>query len=378
MLLFCIFQIQAQGAIKNNMLKDVVMLEGTPIATDATQVTETSFIANWNSLLNAEGYFLDIYEIKTIDLEKNSLLSLLSENFQNFSLGSILEPDITNIGVGNINPSYTKVEGWFGNDIYQAGGNMYMPTYAKIFTPNINLSTGTKNFSIKITFSSATPDAEFLIAHTPDGNGRFWENEIEEEYFFSEDLNNDGLLDGFYGIGSIENKTYSFNFYKGDVNSSIYLEVLSGNVTINAIEIVQEQKVGDKTETYAGTFVIEGNSTTQQLVSGTEVGVGYAYTVRGFIGIPNQYSEVSNLSNKIYVTNTVDTKITKEKNPLIIFRTGDNIYINLAESEVIFIYNSVGKLIKTINAEKGINEIPLRQKGIYIIKTKNNIEKIIL
>jgi hypothetical protein len=66
MLLFCIFQIQAQGAIKNNMLKDVVMLEGTPIATDATQVTETSFIANWNSLLNAEGYFLDIYEIKTI------------------------------------------------------------------------------------------------------------------------------------------------------------------------------------------------------------------------------------------------------------------------------------------------------------------------
>ena len=154
-----------------------------PLAKEASEITPHSFVANWDVVLNASGYYLDIYEITKINIEKDSTCIFINENFSKFTAGSINEPDNTNIGVGEVDVNLTETAGWFANDIYQAGENLHMPTLAKVFTPMVNLSTGSKKFCLSISFSSVSEDAVFLIAHTPDGNGLFWENNIIDDFF---------------------------------------------------------------------------------------------------------------------------------------------------------------------------------------------------
>ncbi len=88
---------------------------GVPQALSATDVTETSFVANWEALDGAEEYAVELYKITETAAGSGDLVSLLEEDF----LGVTAVKANTDI-TSDIN-KYTTVNGWSGEKIYGEG-----------------------------------------------------------------------------------------------------------------------------------------------------------------------------------------------------------------------------------------------------------------
>jgi hypothetical protein len=366
-----------------------------PVATAATEITSSSFTANWTPITTGiDGYYIDFYDyITNTNITQNGVVTMLNETFSKFTAGSIATPDGTNLGgvaqtggagsdllidsiyinttAYNKNTAYAN-DGWYGASVYQAGGNMYLPIYGQVFTPSINLSTGVGHFTVNITVSSASQGTALMIAHTPDGYGRTWESDITASNFHLQDLNGDGVLDGYYGESNVTTQTYSYNFYQGDVNSSIFIFVQQGSLTISDIQIVQTLDVGDKMKEYLVTDTITNPSNSNTLVNGTQANVQYSYALRTYSG-----TNYSNESNLIYVTQTLGVDPITE-NLFNVFTNNQTINVNLVEDNVIYIYNTSGQLINITKGVKGLNEIYLNAKGVFYVKVKNNSVPVIL
>ena len=78
---------------------------------------------------------------------------VLSEDFSKFMSGSEDAPDMSTVitNNGNVIPDYTNTGGWYGTDIYQAGGCCFLSTGNRSFimTPFIDLSADNGNFNVE-------------------------------------------------------------------------------------------------------------------------------------------------------------------------------------------------------------------------------------
>jgi hypothetical protein len=88
---------------------------GVPQALSASDVTETSFVANWEALDGAEEYAVELYKITETAAGSGDLVSLLEEDFLGVTAVNA-NTDITS----SIN-KYTTVNGWSGEKIYGEG-----------------------------------------------------------------------------------------------------------------------------------------------------------------------------------------------------------------------------------------------------------------
>ena len=90
---------------------------------------------------------------------------VLSEDFSRFTSGSEDAPDMNTVitNNGNVIPDYTNTGGWYGTDIYQAGGCCFLATgnQSILMTPYIDLSADNGNFNLE--FSCRSQSGQALV-----------------------------------------------------------------------------------------------------------------------------------------------------------------------------------------------------------------------
>ncbi len=75
---------------------------------------------------------------------------------------------------------------------------------------------------------------------------------------------------------------------------------------------------------------------------------------------------------------SVATGILSPVNSLVVTVENGNILINTNEGEMLEIYNSIGqKLLETLTVE-GLNRIPLKARGVLLVKVGNRVVKVIM
>lgn len=130
----------------------------TPVAMPATDITENSFVANWNSVDDATGYSVELYKVEDAVAGDGDVATLVNEDFlkcvkSNFE---IVESEVD---------TYISA-GWTGNRIYSENGLLRIGTSANVgtlTTPKLN-ATGDVSISLKVNkYNSKDSGFEFIV-----------------------------------------------------------------------------------------------------------------------------------------------------------------------------------------------------------------------
>lgn len=110
------------GIISFSFMKDRLK---RPVAEEASEITSSSFVANWQEVDQAESYRLNLYEILPDSL--NPVIT--EEDFSLMSYDEYPKSGITDIG--NELDSYMNQQGWSGSNIYESGGYVQIGFYGR-------------------------------------------------------------------------------------------------------------------------------------------------------------------------------------------------------------------------------------------------------
>ncbi len=300
---------------------DFMMLpfENAPGILPASEVGESSFIANWLEVEGAEDYYIELYNVKE---NNNSELtqSILKEDFVNCVK---MNSDIT----ANLN-EYTTVKGWSGNLVYSNGGYVRVGKPAEggvLKTPEIDAG----NADVKVLFKSK-------LCNTADEGVSLSMSIYDSE----------GLCESLVVSPTVDFREYVLSFVS---NGAFYIEFstvdASGakrayidDVSVE-IPLVFEMVLVDEVVTNA----------TSHLFSGLSAG-NYAYRVQCM----DAYSK-SEFSLYEYVT---------------LLETG--VCDAVVDDACVEVYTMSG--IKVYTGEKG--GIPALRQGVYVVKSGGKVSKV--
>ncbi len=332
-----------------------------PLATTATNFTTSSFLARWNSVSNAQNYFIDVYT-KTPGVRT----TVMDETFSG----------IGEVSTNNLHsPSYFAeigLDGWTGNDVF-AGCSGSIKSNNKLNALKFgteDVKTGYVIFPValdgdsKITIRSKDFETEtggegaiYTIYHDPNGDSNF------------EEVSNNCSLDCRVFCSN------SFEIPDGTSASRIKLEVTGGRALIERISI-ESGSVGIVAYVPGYKNLNIGNANAYTVDNLPDPSQNYYYVVRASDGTntsANSNEITVNLflgSSGINVANSSQVKIRHNDNTLYIeSETG----INNIE-----VFNSVGQLIKKQAGVKGTNTMQLSKNQIYIVKIDGKAVKILM
>ncbi len=159
------YSVKAKNATYTSAPSNDVVANGLvyPTVKNASNVTETSYTANWEASPKAEGYYVQNYEIYTAPADEEKVI--LHEDFSKVTNGTIESPE----GLYNMNGSsldvYTQNPGWMGSCNYTIAGMMGAQGYfywkGLLQTPTMDLSANGGKFKVEITamgWSGSTGD----------------------------------------------------------------------------------------------------------------------------------------------------------------------------------------------------------------------------
>lgn len=118
-----------------------------PVALPASNCTATGFTANWETVADAKGYLINVYEKQT--LAQDTEASVFAEDFSGVNVGTISNIDYD----GNLD-DFTVVPGWqteSGTKAFAAGYFVFYPTSSgTLTTPAIDLSADGGAFTVTL------------------------------------------------------------------------------------------------------------------------------------------------------------------------------------------------------------------------------------
>jgi len=307
-----------------------------PVAVAANAISQSSFTANWEVITGAEEYELTVFT-GTI---------ALNEDFNGFTAGT------PNSGANSSDVStslntYTKVEGWTGDKIYQAGGTIKMggsSALGYIVTPELDLLGVDYTLIFKaMAWSGDETDLKIYLDDTL----------IETV----SELNNDA---------SYTLKPYSVTITGGTATSKIKFE---GKQASKSRFFLEDVKISDLQQISGSPFTVTGTS---KDITGLTADTDYYYTVKAIAG-----SHVSDESNEIKVTTGPLTSLENATANFAIRVNNSKIMFNATAGELIEIYNIAGQKIISQIANDGLNTIPVTNKGVLVVKVGEIIAKVV-
>lgn len=301
------------------------------MAIQATDVSYDSFKANWTTSAGATGYELDVY---TISNENNGTVKLVAEGF-----------------------SANKLPGGWSSST----GGVYYATTDQI-DGVIRLASGSQDGSVTI------PNLDL-------SKGEVALNVVAKRYGSDTNANLTASLNGnaiATWLTGVDFATYSVNLPQNQTVSTLTLSAIKGQrVYIDSVNISSEGETWVKTS-IEGYPVRLGNTLSYQVTNLQENNL-YYYDV---IPIGNS----ANISNRIEVQTPVFSNIDthKDKNIYAVSTSSGIALYNIGTNSDIEVYNLIGKCIFTTQVSNSYAFIPLKTKGIYIIKNnqKNKSESI--
>ena len=241
-------------------------LEGqdVPVATDATDVTATSFIANWEPCYGATSYTLRV-------TPKPEPALLLTETFSKFTSEN-------NSNIGPYLDNYMDNLGWTGHIVYTYNGGILMATTSAngyITSPELDLSTSFGKVTVKFnakTYGNTT-NAGLKVSCGNSSQELVIPDKNENEYTI--------VLD----CDEVANQKVTFE------------TVAKKRLIITHLDIYSGEYAADELRGYPGEFLVTGITDNKYNVGGLSPAATYRYDVKAVYG-----DSQSKWSNQIHVT----------------------------------------------------------------------------
>lgn len=322
----------------------------TPVATPASNVSNTGFTANWDAVVGATEYTLAVNSVSG----GSQKVDRLTENFDLFTAGQPNASADATDKSADLN-SLTQTQGWSGIKVYQAGGAVKLGTSSALgylITPTIDLSSNGGAFTISFKAMAWSGDSTKIKIYL-----------------------NDVLITTVTGLPNSASYTlgsFNINLNGGSVNSVFKFEGLQaakGRFFIDDLVISQG---GDETLTpIAGSpFTVTGENS--KTFAGLESAKTYKYNV-----VAKNANVTSAVSNTISVTTSPNTGLRDPKVNGFAYVTNGTVIVNTAAGNRIEIFNAMGQLLTSRIAGTN-NKISLSEKGVIIVKAGGKATKLIL
>jgi hypothetical protein len=416
-----------------------IVLEGKPIAVEATEITPVGFTANWNALENATKYYLDVYR-----KGENDAIEYIA-GFEAKNVSDTLSYAVT--GLEHACEYYYAIRAGRRSQITEASNEVSVttqpPTFEYLYpvatdASDISAASFTANWEElpeatsyllsvyqKIAATDSTETVDFTDRTVPAGwkknsisyysqEGQFGQSapalqlgtdgSVESpEYYkavkalsfwyrgISANPSNSLVVLGYVPdewkeikrilpLNNEEGKTISIPFEEipqGTIAVKILHERISGSVSIDDIQV----DYGTLACTdYVHDFdSLDVENVTCQVIKDLNENTAYYYSIVGFNG--EKYSRSSNeivVKTDALASTAVDFPVNENKTTVRV--DNDYIYIHSDVFDNVFVYNVTGKLMITrplFVQNTRISRMGL-PSGVYFIKTGNEIFKILL
>ncbi len=243
------------------------------LTADESQVTATSFVAQWEALPNVESYTLHVRRSGYVNYTE-----LLHETFDKCT-----KVGTTNIGTSITN--YVDNTGWTGRYVYQNVGGVSLASTSQsgsITSPALDFSGYDGKVVVKVVAGVNGDGTDYSLVLSGDGASSTITvaDSVAEEY--TAVLNTDGSTEGKVTLSALPGKkivVYDVKVYGGDAD-----DMMEQSAPLKAVSIT-----GDSDEK-----TITGITTNQYLVEDLESGATYQYHVKAYYtnGCESSWSNV--------------------------------------------------------------------------------------
>lgn len=314
-----------------------------PVVKEATNVTNNSFVANWNALDGATEYIINVYD------RNNAGEIIQSIDFSN-GLEDFPEGWTTNC------KSLIMAEGSFG----EAAPSLRMGLGGSYITsPLYNGDIRQISFWHKSAYMGSDNIASVTV--TSDGN--------EWEVLDFLDISSVGDNYVIYGDGqniSIKDGISQFRIY---FEKPMDGESTSGFLYIDDIRVVVDGK--DEPIPVSGYIDRNVGNTLSCKVTGLSAGTEYMYTIKAYNG------EMNSLESVQMNVKTATSLDSVERDAMKVFNCGDGILISSGEGDLVSVYTPAGALVLRKRLTSGSEHLHL-EKGVYILRCGLDCEKVVV
>lgn len=332
----------------------------------ATNVTATSFTANWEYLPKAAGYIVKPF--KYVATTDDGMLKVLDEHFSGATEGTVDNP----VSVADPD-AVTDQKGWTGRNIIAAEGMLgasagrYPMNISYLHSPTLNLTANGGKYTVSIKAHGKTGDylSVYRVNYLVDTNGdgtpdalnihkttAFDENGYAEDTWEMTDGANEMQL------SFEENKLAKF--------------------LISEVTITQEIKAGEMMKYSLTPVSVTDGKTTHYDFSSLDRNGLYGYTVTGVerneYGIENPSAESEEIKVQLSGTDAISGTVAGGISGFAV--SGSVATVTLAEAAPIAVYNAGGSLLATFSGKPGVNTVPLNGKGIFVLKAAGHVYKV--
>ena len=347
-----------------------------PKATAATNVTATSFTANWEAVPDAIRYAVTLARTET--LKADTRVKVISEDF-----AKVTEGTLESIEFGRSQEeldAYTHNPGWYGVAHGFAAGYMVLSPYsgaATLTTPELDLTSDNGAFTLNIKMAEGA-------------YGRFYSGGKATVSLYNDDPN----MENFKG-SPVESKTieitksdfdtYTVSFSKGVVASYVQISYNSENgnkLFIDEMSIEQNKKAGEKV-----TEVLSVNETADThydfSVATPKAGEVYSYYVNA-IGETVDGGEAaelySNVSNVVEVTlgGTDGIDGVAASQAVRVSAQGGTITVEQPTAGRIAVYDLAGRQIAQVAGVAGANTLSVATGQVVVVRAAGRAVKLAL
>ncbi len=330
-------------------------------ALQPTDVTSTSYTANWEYLPKADGYVVQNYRYETIAEDQE--ISVVSDDFSKITEGTIDNP----IEVDYLD-EYTNNPGWGGRRKLIAEGMLgadngsFPQNIAYLYTPEMNLDGNNGVYTVHIK-AYGTP-GDYLSLYRVD-------------YVVNGGLN---IHKVYFGTDGWADETYEMT----DGAKAMKISIEENNIKryfLDEFSVTQHAKAGDTRLYTLETVNIEGGDVTSYTFSDLLENGTYGYTVTGMRYddfLWEEYSEVSEVI--VFTLGATEPGVGIEDNTadnIKVAVMGNTVHVSLVENVAIELYTLDGRLVKSVEGVVGENSFTVPATNVYVMKVGAQVFKLI-
>lgn len=338
----------------------------SPTALPATDVTETSFTANWDAIPNADYYKLTInqeYETQS----ENESVELAYESFDQILDGTINNPYIIQSTTFNLYENGYSEQDWMltnpqiVNGMAGSQGASGMAA-GLVLSPKLTLNSNTIVVDVTA-YNEVKGDVLWVLVIDE-------YNSTNARYAYTIDFSKTSTD---YITGQVVFSGIDF----GDQPLHIGFMTQKGAFYIDEVKITAiVEKPGTIVERPYKVFITDETSYEVSRIRKQAPSYNYNLTAHRNKNFLDYVSELSNTVRvQLYETNVEE--LSDDNKTIKIYSTEGALHVVMNEATQIDVYNLAGNKVSCINGKQGDNTIELSQ-GIYIVKANNKIFKTII
>ena len=299
-----------------------------PVGMAATDISGTSFTANWEETPYAAEYYLDVYQL-------SGEIKTETEGFNNVGTNGKTLPD-----------------GWTGT----ASGNYTTAASSGINIPSIAFKNNLEWLQTK-QFTNIIRKISFMYRYPSAGTGSYFtvEGQNQSGWSLIETIPYNASTAKYY-------PSYTFSPEKGYTAIKFTYTKVTGNLALDDVTI-EHGKVD--------TVFVEKNKPVtghHTLVVGLNANTEYYYRLKASFG-----NSFSHFSDAVFVstTSTGLTGISTLSHRIHATRDGIKV-CDLNGGEIIRLYSITGSQVSVAKATSDTYTFPLEAKGIFVLKVESN------